>query len=69
MQCPDCGSVQTRVTSTFNHGVVMQRYRLCKLCGHRWKSWEEADKAPVRAKKSAATATPDLFALPRKGQK
>lgn len=62
MQCPECGSPKTRVTSTFNHGAVMQRYRRCKLCGHRWKAWEEADKTPVRAKKSNAAKGPDLFA-------
>lgn len=61
MQCPECGSGATRVTSTFNHGSVMQRYRLCKMCGHKWKSWEEADKAPVRAKKSGTGKGPGLF--------
>ena len=61
MQCPKCGSARTRVTSTFNHGSVMQRYRLCKTCGHRWKAWEEADPAPVRAKRPSTAQAPDLF--------
>lgn len=70
MQCPSCGSPKTRVTSTFNHGSVMQRYRRCTMCDHRWKAWEEADKTPVRAKKSGAAKGPDLFATqPRKAPK
>ncbi len=61
MQCPECGSARTRVTSTFNHGAVMQRYRRCTMCDHRWRAWEEADPAPVRAKKSKATPANGLF--------
>ena len=61
MQCPSCGSPQTRVTSTFNHGTVMQRYRLCKICGHRWKAWEESDPTPVRVKRPSGSVASDLF--------
>lgn len=63
MQCPKCGG-RGRVTSTFNHGTIMQRYRRCPLCDHRWKSWEENDPNAVRAKKSKPKqAATDLFGM------
>lgn len=66
MQCPCCGSADTRVTSTFRHGAaVTLRYRRCRMCGHKWKSWEELDPTPVRPKRSAAS---DLFSAIQKDQ-
>ncbi len=59
MQCPECGG-RGLVTSTFDHGSTVLRYRRCPLCDHRWKTWEEKDPAKVRAKKRSRTQD-DLF--------
>lgn len=58
MQCPECGG-RGRVSSTFNHGQIILRYRKCPICDHRWKAWEEIDPAKVRAKKPKAQV--DMF--------
>jgi len=60
MQCPKCGG-RGRVTSTFDHGSTVQRYRRCPICDHRWKTWEEKDPAKVRPKKSSKKQQSDLF--------
>lgn len=60
MQCPECGG-RGRVTGTINHGTVVQRYRRCPICDHRWKAWEENDPTPVRKKRPNGSAARDLF--------
>lgn len=63
MSCPECGGA-SKVTSTFRWpGDVTLRYRLCKVCGHKWKSMEELDNAPVRkrGKNRPKAQTEDLF--------
>ena len=60
MQCPECGG-RGFVASTHNFGTTVLRYRFCRICGHRWKAWEEADKSPVRVQKRRGTQD-DLFA-------
>lgn len=61
MQCPKCGG-RGRVNGTINYGTTTQRYRRCPICDHRWKTWEENDPAPVRAKRSKKKDQGDLFA-------
>lgn len=60
MQCPECQSGSSRVYKTIDYGAQVQRYRRCMMCGHRWKSWEESDKAKVKTYKSRAESS-DLF--------
>ena len=66
MQCPKCGG-RGRVTCTLKHETAVQRYRRCKMCDHRWKTWEEKDPAKVRARKSSARRQEnDLFGVVEK---
>ena len=47
MQCPKCGGrgycYATKPTET-----VRQRYRECRMCGHRFSTWEEIDGRELR---------------------
>lgn len=61
MQCPNCGG-RGRVSATDDFGVTIRRYRRCPLCNHRWRTWEEKDALPVRAKAGKKIAQDDLFA-------
>lgn len=63
MQCPECGG-KGRVTSTFDHGSTLLRYRRCRICNHGWKAWEEIDPAAVKEYQPRQTVTNDLFATP-----
>ena len=51
MQCPQCQAAQSNVYDTKRLGDFVQRLRLCQACGHRWRSYEEADAAPVKRRK------------------
>lgn len=59
MQCPKCGS-RAYVYATKPAGTQKQRYRECRICGHRFSTWEEIEQRPLRKYKKDATA--DLFA-------
>lgn len=61
MQCPECGG-KGRVTSTFNHGLTLLRYRQCRLCNHKWKAWEEIDPNAVRKYPPRKPVINDMFA-------
>lgn len=50
MQCPKCEGSSV-VYGTFKHGSSRERYRRCKDCGHKWKTWEEGDQA-VKSRKT-----------------
>ncbi len=60
MQCPECGSLG-RVSSTFDHGVTVLRYRRCPMCDHRWRTWEEKDPHPVKRRQPKVLPKADLF--------
>lgn len=71
MNCPKCDS-RAHVTSTFNQGVVVLRYRRCTVCAHRWKTYEDRDDAPIRKRRPsrpASTETGDLFAYAKQSAK
>ena len=44
MRCPNC-QCDSVVYGTAQVGAVRQRYRLCRDCGHRWKSYEDGAEA------------------------
>lgn len=67
MRCPECGG-RSRVYSTRPSDQVKQRYRECRLCGHRFVSWEETDDRSVRSYTRRAPAQGDLFAVPARQQ-
>jgi transcriptional regulator NrdR family protein len=58
MKCPECGS-RGLVYGTVDQGVQVMRYRHCRMCGHRWRTWEEKDSKPLRAYRAAQGT--DLF--------
>lgn len=58
MQCPKCGG-RGMCYATKPNGTVKQRYRQCRICGHRFVTWEEVEDRDVRNFKTARKA--DLF--------
>ena len=60
MQCPKCGS-RAYVYATKPHGETKQRYRQCRICGHRFSTWEEIEKRDLRGYEKG-TGDADLFA-------
>lgn len=63
MQCPKCGS-RAYVYATKPAGTQKQRYRQCRICGHRFSTWEEIEKRELRGYESAKKAqAPDLLAI------
>lgn len=59
MQCPECGS-RAYVYATKPHGETKQRYRECRICGHRFSTWEEIERRALRGYERRAQ--PSLFA-------
>lgn len=55
------------VYGTKPHGETKQRYRKCRICGHRFSTWEEIEDRPIRAYKARETA--DLFGKDKTGSK
>ena len=51
MNCPQCGSTQTRVTDTRSSADSVRRRRECMTCGQRWSTVEK-QLAPAKAKRS-----------------
>lgn len=57
MQCPKCQG-KTRPYATKPLDTIKMRYRICMMCGHKFKTWEEPDKAKLRKyKKRSAQST------------
>ncbi|MGD9918582.1 MAG: ogr/Delta-like zinc finger family protein [Paenirhodobacter sp.] len=53
MQCPKCGG-RGYVYATKPNGQVKQRYRQCRICGHRFVTWEEVEDREIRSFKKTA---------------
>lgn len=47
MQCPKCGG-RGYCYATKPLGKVKQRYRECRICGHRLSTWEEPEDRELR---------------------
>lgn len=67
MQCPKCSS-RAYVYATKPAGTLKQRYRQCRICGHRFSTWEEIEDRDLRGyertkPKVEGGKDPDLFAL------
>lgn len=65
MQCPECGG-RGYVYATKPEGSVKQRYRQCRICGHRFSTWEEIEDRklrPYRGRREAGSE--DLFVAPQ----
>ena len=61
MQCPKCGG-RGYCYATKPAGTVKQRYRECRICGHRFSTWEEAENRTLRRyAKKQTTNQPGLF--------
>ncbi len=61
MQCPKCGG-RGMCYATKPEGTVKQRYRKCRICDHRFTTWEEIDERAVREYEAKPKAlTHDLF--------
>lgn len=60
MQCPKCGG-KALVYGGRSHGTVRQRYRKCRICGHRYSTWEEIEDRTLRSYEKK-TEPKDLFA-------
>ncbi|SDG18301.1 Ogr/Delta-like zinc finger [Sulfitobacter delicatus] len=61
MQCPKCGG-RAYVYATKPAGTLKQRYRQCRICGHRFSTWEEIEDRELRGYESSKKApAPDLF--------
>lgn len=48
MQCPKCGG-RGYCYATKPAGTVKQRYRQCRICGHRFSTWEEIEDRDLRS--------------------
>lgn len=63
MQCPKCNG-RGYCYATKPAGTVKQRYRQCRICGHRFSTWEEIEDRELRGYETKKIAkAPDLFAL------
>lgn len=62
MKCPDCGSLETKVTQAPSHydgGITMRRQRQCANCGAKFYTYEIYDQKTIReALKYRQTALP-----------
>ena len=71
MRCPRCEE-RAYVDGTIDQGPVVLRYRYCPSCGHRWKTYEDREDAPVRKRRPSAPPAPetgDLFAYAKQSAK
>lgn len=59
MQCPKCGG-KSLVYGGRSHGAVRQRYRRCRICDHRYSTWEEIENRTLRKYERKAVRA-DLF--------
>jgi len=68
MQCPKCGG-RGYCYATKPAGTVKQRYRRCRICGHRFSTWEEIENRELRGYE-AKPKDAGLFGKPsgQKGQ-
>ena len=60
MQCPKCGG-RGYCYATKPAGAVKQRYRQCRICGHRFTTWEETENRELRGYETANQKSQDLF--------
>jgi len=60
MQCPKCGG-RGYCYATKPNGTVKQRYRQCRICGHRFSTWEEIENRDLRGYETKPQEQ-DLFA-------
>lgn len=61
MQCPKCSS-RAYVYATKPAGTLKQRYRQCRICGHRFSTWEEIEDRELRGyERSKKAPAPSLF--------
>jgi transcriptional regulator NrdR family protein len=70
MQCPKCAA-RAYVYATKPAGTLKQRYRQCRICGHRFSTWEEIEDRELRGYESGkgkpkSGKAPDLFAVNKK---
>ncbi len=62
MQCPKCNA-RAYVYATKPAGTLKQRYRQCRICGHRFSTWEEIENRELRGYESnKKPLKADLFA-------
>lgn len=59
MQCPECGG-KSLVYGGRDYGTQRQRYRRCRICNHRFATWEEREDRALRPYKTKKTQG-DLF--------
>lgn len=59
MHCPECGG-RGYCYATKPAGSVKQRYRQCRICGHRFTTWEEVEARDLRGYETKPPAR-DLF--------
>ena len=65
MQCPKCNG-RAYVYATKPAGTLKQRYRQCRICGHRFSTWEEIEDRELRGYETSNGSkkerqAPDLF--------
>ena len=60
MRCPECNG-KTRVYRSEPVGEEVERYRACKMCGHRWKTYGPVEGVEVKPQARTLAALP-LFA-------
>ena len=67
LECPQCGSIRSRVYDKRNSSVGIRRRRECHDCGNRYSTVEVARvfRAPYKRRKSlAANLDDELSAMP-----
>lgn len=63
MHCPKCGG-RGYCYATKPAGTVKQRYRQCRICGHKFCTWEEIEDRELRGYKAKdKPQVVDLFAV------
>ncbi len=59
MECPNCGG-RGYCYATKPAGTVKQRYRKCRMCGHKFSTWEEVEDRKLRPYRNKQKSL-DLF--------
>ncbi|MFS4437867.1 hypothetical protein ACMA5I_06615 [Paracoccaceae bacterium GXU_MW_L88] len=59
MRCPKCNG-RGMAYGTKAHGETTQRYRRCRICGHKFSTWEEREDREIREYRRKDN-TPPLF--------
>lgn len=65
MKCGICTSDQHRVVDTDESDAAIRRRRKCDRCGHRWTTWETAERLDAVAIRRHLAALETL--IPKEG--